>query len=280
MLKMKKLYRLRRGNLFAVMVVIGSIFLLSCSQEPQPSDSEIEKALITQLPAFINISKISVEAKQNLGTKVEPEWQARIRATITVASDTFELENEDSDENSEVTFVRTVKRSGESIEVFGKSFSSLYAGTWRTTVELEGQPLETLGQPLSAFGSKKVIARGSQEEKQYLADIQNAEMRVVQQKKQMLADAPKLIIGSWRGGNQLSTYESDGTKRGLHDDGQKTTGKWSIEGDVLTLVTNEINGKPFTDDQKDSRFRIVSITSSQLTVINSSGETWTGDRVQ
>lgn len=275
MLKMKRFYRLRRSNLFASIVVIGCVFLSSCSQEPQPSNSDIEKALVKELPAFTRVSSLSVEAKQNLGTNVEPVWQARIRATIAVASDTFALESE----NSEVSFVRPVKRSGESIEVFGKSVSELYAGAWRTTVELEGQPIATLGQPLSTFGSKKVVARGSQEEKQYFSDKQNAEMREVQQKKQMLSDAPKLIIGSWRFGNQLSTYESDGTNRMLYDNGAKSTNKWIINGDVLTLVTTEINGKPLTDP-KEVQYRIVSITSSQFIVTDSSDKTSSGTRVQ
>lgn len=186
--------------LLTALVATSCLVLWSCASENQPSDTDIENALVKELPAFTSVSKLTVEAKQNLGTNVEPVWQARIRATIAVAPGTFALESE----NSEVIFVRPVKRSGESIEVFGKSVSNLYAGAWRTTVELEGQPIATLGQPLSAFGPKKVIARGSQEEKQYLTDKQNAEMQVVQQKKQMLEDAPNLIIGSWRFGNQLS----------------------------------------------------------------------------
>src|SRR4051812_5033111 len=118
MFKMKTFYRLRRSNLFISIVVLGGgVFLSSCAQEPQPSDSDIEQALVTQLPAFTRVSRLSVEAKQNLGTNVEPVWQARLRATIAVASDTFAFESE----NSEVSFVQPVKRSGESIEVFGKS---------------------------------------------------------------------------------------------------------------------------------------------------------------
>jgi hypothetical protein len=277
---MKMFYRLRRSNLLASIVVIGGVFLSSCSQEPQPSSSDIEKALVTQLPAFTRVSNLSVEAKQNLGTNVEPVWQARLRATITVTTDTFALENENSDENSDVSFVRPIKRSGEAIEVFGKSLSRLYAGAWQTSVELEGQPIATLGQPLSAFGPQKVIARGSEEEKQYLAGKQAAETRAVQEKKQMLADAPKLLIGSWRGGDQLTTYQSDGTNRVLLDNGVKYTRKWSIDGDVLTLVTTDINGQPPTK-QIEARYRIVSITSSQFIVADlASGNTWSGTRVQ
>lgn len=245
------------------MVVIGSIFLSSCSQEPQPSSSDIEKALVAQLPAFARVSNLSIEAKQNLGTNVEPVWQARLRATITVASDTFALESEDSEENSEVTFVRPVKRSGESIEVFGKSVSRLYAGAWRTAVELEGQPIATLGQPLSAFGPKKVIARGSEKEKQYFAEKQAAEMRAAQERTQMLADAPKLLVGSWRDENSLLTYEADGTKIAKYDSGTTQKGTWSIDGDILTYVYVERDGKRL-EDPKPYRMRILQLTQEKF----------------
>lgn len=106
------------------------------------------------------------------------------------------------------------------------------------------------------------------------------EMRTAQEKTQMLADAPKLVIGSWKGGDQLSTYQSDGTNRILWDNGAKITRKWSINGDVLTLVITDINGQPPTN-QREEQFRIVSITSSQFVVANlASGTTWTGTRVQ
>ncbi|MBK6725440.1 MAG: hypothetical protein IPG58_19910 [Acidobacteria bacterium] len=125
------------------------------SDELHPSGSDIEKALVTKIPTFTRVSSLSVvsiltaETNQDPGTKVV--WQARIKATITVTTDTFTLENEDS----KVMFVEPVKLSGETIEVFGNTVAELDAEGWRTTVELEGQPIEALGQPLSAFGPKK-----------------------------------------------------------------------------------------------------------------------------
>lgn len=182
-MKMRKLII----SLLTALVATSSLVLWSCASEPQPSNklnpsgSEIEKALVTKLPAFTRVSSLSIvsilsdEAKENPGNDVV--WQARIRATITATTDTFALENEGTNEISEVTFVEPVKRSGESVEVFGKCVSELKDGAWRTTFELEDQSIDTLGQPLSSFGPKKVIARGSKDEKQYLADKQNAEIR-------------------------------------------------------------------------------------------------------
>ncbi|MFN0278942.1 MAG: hypothetical protein ACKVRN_10100, partial [Pyrinomonadaceae bacterium] len=109
----------------------SSLVLWSCASRPQssderhPSGSDIEKALVTKLPTFTRVSSLSVvsvltgEAKQNTGANVT--WQARIKATIAVTTDTFTLDNEDPNENSDITFVQPVKLSGGSIEVFGKA---------------------------------------------------------------------------------------------------------------------------------------------------------------
>src|ERR1035437_5490990 len=114
-----------------VFFILTALLFAGCSKEPQPSKSDIEQSLTTQLPAFARISSFSVDAMQNLGTKVEPAWQSRFRATIKVASDTFVADGMDSG----VTFVRPVKRAGETTEIFGKSLSRLYAGAWRTRSE-------------------------------------------------------------------------------------------------------------------------------------------------
>jgi hypothetical protein len=154
-----------RTSSIAVFILTALLFA-GCSKEPQPSKSDIEQSLTTQLPAFARISSLSVDAMQNLGTKVEPAWQSRFRATIKVASDTFAADGMDSG----VTFVRPVKRDGEATEIFGKSVSRLFAGAWRTSLEFDGQPIPSLGMPESAFAPNKVIVRGSKAETDYLAE--------------------------------------------------------------------------------------------------------------
>jgi hypothetical protein len=151
-----------------IVFILTALLFAGCSKEPQPSKSDIEQSLTTQLPAFARISSLSVDAMQNLGTKVEPAWQSRFRATIKVSSDTFAPDGMDS----AVTFVRPVKRDGETTEIFGKSLSRLYAGAWRTSLEFDGQPIPALGMPESAFAPKKVIVRGSKAETDYLAAAQ------------------------------------------------------------------------------------------------------------
>ncbi|HUP59250.1 MAG TPA: hypothetical protein VNA69_02395 [Thermoanaerobaculia bacterium] len=142
----------------------GHVLLIACSGDPKPSKSEIEQSLAAQLPAFVRVSSFSVEAMQNIGTKVEPVWQSRFHASVKVTSPTFTPDSAEAG----VLFVRANKRDGDTTEVFGKSVSTLYAGRWRTQVLLEGQPIEALGRPENAFGTQKMIVRGSKDEAAYL----------------------------------------------------------------------------------------------------------------
>jgi len=146
--------------------LLTSFFLVACSKDQQPSTSEIEHALTSTLPAFARVSSFSVAAMQIMGTQVEPVWQSRFRAVVKVTTATFAPDGTDPG----VVFVRAIKQAGETTEVFGKSVSTLYAGKWRTALDLEGQPIQALGQPESAFGPQKVIVRGSKAETAYLAE--------------------------------------------------------------------------------------------------------------
>lgn len=137
----------------------------ACAKEPQPSSAEIEQALTASLPAFARVSSFSVEAIQNMGTQVEPVWQSRFKATVKVTAATFIADGSEQG----IVFVRAVRQAGDSVDMFGKSVSTLFAGQWRTRLSFEGQPVQALGQPESAFGSQKMLVRGSKDEATYLA---------------------------------------------------------------------------------------------------------------
>jgi hypothetical protein len=153
-------------NFRALALAVVIALAVACSRDPQPSKSDIEQAIAAVLPAFARVSSLSVEAIQNMGTQVEPLWQGRFRATVKVSAATFASDGADNG----VVFVRPVKQQGDSTEFFGKSISRLYAGSWRTSVEFEGQRLDALGLPGTAFGPGKLIVRGSKAETTYLAE--------------------------------------------------------------------------------------------------------------
>ncbi len=103
---------MRRTSTMVVAIVMLEC-LVSCAKDPQPSKSDIEEGISARLPGFVHLSGVSVEAMENRGTKVDPLWQARFRATLTINTDTFAAESSDG----AVTFVRSVKRNGDTIVV-------------------------------------------------------------------------------------------------------------------------------------------------------------------
>jgi hypothetical protein len=254
-----------KTRISSIMTFAVLLFLNGCSKDPQPGTSEIEQSLAIQLPAFARVSGFSIEAMQNIGTKVDPVWHARFRAKVKVLSDTFAPDGTD---NSGMTHLRVVKRNGEAIEMFGKSTSKLYAGAWRTLLEFEGQPIEALGQPESAFATKKVVIRGTKAEKDYLAEqekfqraLEAAAQRAIEERQKMLAEAPKLLIGTWRDEtNQYTfTFNEDGTETQITDSGHTTRNKWSVDGDIITQTVIERDGQP-SQETRIYRSKILEIT--------------------
>ncbi|MCD6184646.1 MAG: hypothetical protein J7K84_02465 [Deltaproteobacteria bacterium] len=145
------------------------IQILACSSYKGPSKNEIQQTLAVDLPAYIEISNFDIEASQNAGTEVNPLYQTRFRATLRLKTDTF-LEHE---REGNVLFVRPAKKNGESIEVFGRAESKLYAGAWQNSVKIDGSPLNSMGVPISMFNSANVIIKGTQEEEKYRAKQQH-----------------------------------------------------------------------------------------------------------
>ena len=262
-----------KTRISSIMTFAVLLFLTGCSKDAQPSTSEIEQSLATQLPTFARVSSFSIKAMQNMGTKVDPEWHARIRAKVRVLSDTFAPDGTDSG----VMFLRVVKRNGEAIELFGKSISKLYAGAWHTSVEIEGFPIAingqrlelkdqwigALGRPESAFTSTRVIIHGTETEMEKRQLAKAASLRAIEERKKMLAEAPKLLIGTWRHENSRVAYNEDGTCTAQYDSGQTSKGKWSIDGDTITFTLLEWDGKPL---QKTQMYKILEITKGTLAI--------------
>lgn len=99
--------------------------------------------------------------------------------------------------------------------------------------------------------------------------------------RKALAQASKLLVGSWRDENSLCTYESDGSRACKYDNGNINGGRWSIDGDILTTNTTERNGKR-AENVTSYRTRIVMITQSELSTKDLDGDKqeWHASRVK
>ncbi|MCM2272044.1 MAG: hypothetical protein NDJ18_05760, partial [candidate division Zixibacteria bacterium] len=80
-----------------------ALFLLGCGDsEKKPSTKDYEKQFAVLIPAYFELSNFDVEASENVGSKVEPFYKARFKATVTLKTKTFELASREN----EATFVR------------------------------------------------------------------------------------------------------------------------------------------------------------------------------
>ena len=234
--------------------ILTALLFAGCSKEPQPSKSDIEQSLNAQLPAFARVSSFSVEAMQNMGTKVEPVWQSRFHATVTVTSDTFTPDGNDPG----VVFVRVVKKDGESTELFGKSASTLYEGSWRTSLEFDGQPIPALGMPESAFAPNKVIVRGSKAETDYLAEqaemkraAAQREVERIKAESQMEAERLRAVAEAQKLKEQILADQ----RREAEQQGELRLQAWITPG-------SSFNGKLY-DGQNDIRIVFVSVDTEK-----------------
>lgn len=275
-------------RIFPLCLLIALPIFLSACFEKKPSKDDIKASLISELPAFAKIETFSVEAMQGVGTDIEPVWVSRFKAEIKLNTETFIKDGNEY----EAFFVRSFKKEGDLVQFFGKSTSKLYAGKWVTSINFEGDPIDSLGIPLSSFPPSRIIVRGSSEEKEFYKEIEEkkkereiriqqelerrkaqdeiklmaqreAESRKLEEKQKMFANAPKLIIGTWRSEDSVATFRDDSALEVKWDKGQSGEARWSMEGDLITMEFYFANGQQL-DTALIQKAVIIEITDQKL----------------
>lgn len=231
-------------NLYIIFVFsILTSFLFSCSSDPKPTSSQIQKSLEMDMPAYVSKNDFNIEASQNAGTKVEPIYQARFKASFKLKTDTFVYDHNDND----VLFVKPYKNENYIFEVFGKSESRLYAGEWKTKISFEGFPLESVGKPLSMFSGSRVIVSGSDAEKTYFDEInrikkekEEAELKAAEERANLSSRMKSKLPGTWKNDTGFTfTYVNDGSFSASSEKGEKYKGKWDVNNGNLTLIEDQ-----------------------------------------
>jgi hypothetical protein len=175
--------------------VAALIMTVSGCSQSGPSDSELKNSLQSKLPAYWEVTSLSLENKENLGSKSDPNVQARFKAVIRLKEDTFKSEADQAStvswfsqpKTTNVTFVSQVERKGKTAELFGVSHSKRFTDSWKTEFRFDNEPTSELGQPRSFFKGKTVL-RNSKEEDAYKAELAKQE-----------ADKLAQLSGTWEG---------------------------------------------------------------------------------
>lgn len=170
------------------LILVCFIYLLGCGDsENKPSTKDYEKQFSVEIPAYLELSSFDVEASENVGSKVEPYYKARFKATVKLKTKTFELSNQEND----ATFIRPVADEGEKKEIYGMAGARLSAGNWKIDFNLENNPIPALGNPKDFFTGGRIIIVGTAEESDFKAQMEQKQL-VAQQESEKALKAQQL----------------------------------------------------------------------------------------
>jgi flagellar biosynthesis GTPase FlhF len=164
----------------ALFMVACVFLLLGCGEsEKKPATSDYEKQFALQLPAYLQLANFDVEASENVGSKVEPFYKARFKATVKLKTKTFEV----ASQRAEVTLIRPVAEEGETKDIYGVASARLTAGNWRMEFNLENNPIPSMGQPRDFFTGARFIVVGSPEESEFKAQEEQKRLAAEQEEQ-------------------------------------------------------------------------------------------------
>lgn len=161
----------------AVLSGISLAFLVGCSQNNQPSQSEVQESLQDKLPDYSKVLSFQIEKSENLGTETEPKIQARFKADITINEDLFKVAKTKDFElirhplADKAEFISKVTSEGETFKLYGLSVSEQYAENWKTDFKFEENPFRDRGVPRWQY-LKRTVVVGSEEENKYKKELE------------------------------------------------------------------------------------------------------------
>jgi hypothetical protein len=129
------------------------------------------------------------------------------------------------------------------------------------------------------FSGAKVIIQGSKEAQQYQTELQHTAEEAKKAKEQLdqlrihtFQQASQIIVGKWRDENSMVCYNKDGAYLLECDTGIQRSGRWSINGDILT--------NKMKDDVEDS-YIILDISPNQYRLKSiKTGSIWNAKRIE
>ena len=153
----------------------------------------LQRQLAQQHPTIWYVLEVTIDAQASLDSKVGPRVRPQLRATIVLATSTFEV----AEREGAFTFVYLVAQEEFDRSLHAFSTSPLRAGAYRTQFEAE-TPLEVelTGLPIAII-SGRAIRIGSEKEhrlraeRQAQADARHAEAFTEQRGAAVAAKAPR-----------------------------------------------------------------------------------------
>jgi hypothetical protein len=193
-------------------VFMPAILALSSCSQMGPNDQEFKLSLQRSIPSYWEVQSVQIEGRENRGSNTVPQIQSRFKASVKLKEDTFrKVENYRPDgvpdkKMDKVVFISPAAKKGTEIMIFGQANSGKYMDSWKTSVDMDGDPLgqsppidfsyitsknptvvgeaKARNQFISTQGREDVVVINSSEEVAWKAKINQ---QVNNEKKQLLA---------------------------------------------------------------------------------------------
>lgn len=152
-----------------LLLSLNTLILVACSGNTGPGKNELDTSLAEQLPEYVEIGKLRIEASENIGDEVDPYYKLRFSGELQFQEDTYAEYLKFTQNNETFMIVEQVYSVQDSLPIFGRSEASLNRGDWELDTRIEDFSATDLGQPLTAFDQYTVGIKGTEIGEQYLA---------------------------------------------------------------------------------------------------------------
>jgi len=134
------------------------------------SVAELRKGLVKELPDHLKIANFTIESMEKTTSDGKPKYAIRYTATVEATEKLYRV----TEVRGDTVFLKEKTQAGETGEVAGTASSILSTSNkWTHFVRLDDHEVRVrFGEPRSKVSKGKAIVAGSEEEAQFLADLQ------------------------------------------------------------------------------------------------------------
>lgn len=191
----------------SIFLIVGLLLLTGCV-EKKPSEADFKAKLAPNLPEYIKIEDINIEAQENVGDSVEPRWKSRLTAKLSSTQILYKQTGKDA----LATFVSESQPKGHKVEVVFTSVSTLTSqGGWNVDLYPKySEEYSALGKPFEYWDGFVVRSGNKNEESLYedkkvkfLAEQEAKRKRNIEQRQETQVNlkdnktATALLVGYW-----------------------------------------------------------------------------------
>jgi hypothetical protein len=152
---------------YFIVLTLFTIFSFGCaSKKNEPSENDIIENLGVDLPHYITLKTIKIDASVNTGNEVEPSYSSRFSGKAKITEPLYQVKTHIL---GKAVLEETVSK-GVEISIYGVARSNLNIGKWAVSFESLDIAPKINGSPLSKWNANEFIQSGSNDENRLLAE--------------------------------------------------------------------------------------------------------------